>query len=221
MSVIPALVAISHFQSADRVVLVIRHAEREPIPDPLRPELAELTPAGMQSARELGTRLGDFQELRFFHSPVKRCRQTAECIAEGARSLGLAVVEPLPIVSLGLGYIRAMQEVAELTRIHGEGFTRLWLSGSIDSRHMQEPAELSTRMRGHMEEQLAHSSPAGRRLDVHVTHDWNLLVLREVNLGLRHEEIGWVDFLDGIAYAPAPKGGLQGAVGARLGLVRS
>jgi hypothetical protein len=220
MSVLPALVSLSHFQAADRAVLVIRHAEREPIPDPLKPELAELTPAGMQAARELGARLGDFRVLRFFHSPVKRCRQTAECIAEGARTLGLVVGEPRPVVSLGLGYIRGMHEVAELTRIHGDGFTRLWLGGGIDPRHMQEPAALSTHMRGHMEEQLSHASRGGRRLDVHVTHDWNLLVLRELHLGLRHEEIGWVEFLDGIAYAPGDNGALQGAVGTRRGQVR-
>jgi len=219
MAATPALVSLSHFQAADRAVLVLRHAEREPIPDPLRPELAELTPAGMRAARELGARLGGFTHLRLFHSPVKRCRQTAECIIEGLSGLGPRVEGPSPVESLGLGYIRGPHEVAVLTREHGDHFIRLWFEGKVDTRFMQDPRELARQMRGHMDECLGQQVAHGRRLDIHVTHDWNLLVLREWNLGLRHEEEGWIEFLDGLAYAPGHGGQLLAACGQAHGPV--
>jgi len=220
MAVTPALVSLSHFQAADRAVLVLRHAEREPIPDPLRPELAELTPAGMKAARELGARLVGFSHLRLFHSPVKRCRQTAECIGQGLADLGPRIDGPFEVASLGLGYIRGAHEVAELTREHGDHFIRLWFEGRVDARFMQDPRELARHMRGHMDECLEQQAAHGRRLDIHVTHDWNLLVLREWNLGLRHEEAGWIEFLDGVAYAPGLGGQLLCACGPSLGPVR-
>ena len=31
-----------------------------------------------------------------------------------------------------------------------------------------------------------------------VTHDWNVMLVREAILGLTHEEVGWLDYLDGL-----------------------
>jgi hypothetical protein len=51
-----------------------------------------------------------------------------------------------------------------------------------------------------------HEPPIdGRRLDLHVSHDWNIIVLRELLLGVRHEEAGWLTFLDGVAFAGETK----------------
>jgi hypothetical protein len=34
-----------------------------------------------------------------------------------------------------------------------------------------------------------------------VSHDWNILVLRELLLGVLHEDAGWLNFLDGLAFS--------------------
>ena len=71
------------------VAAMMRHAARHPIADPKLPHLAELTSEGCSAAEEFGARLGGFARLRLFHSPVNRCKQTAECIAQGAGRAGV------------------------------------------------------------------------------------------------------------------------------------
>jgi len=39
----------------------------------------------------------------------------------------------------------------------------------------------------------------GRITIVNITHDWNIMVLLEYYFSLRHEDIGYPDFLSGIA----------------------
>jgi hypothetical protein len=33
---------------------------------------------------------------------------------------------------------------------------------------------------------------------INITHDWNIMILREYYLGLKHEEIGQPEYLDGL-----------------------
>ena len=43
---------------------------------------------------------------------------------------------------------------------------------------------------------VAREAPAGSLTHV-CTHDWNIMLVRETYLGVRHEEQGWAEFLDG------------------------
>ncbi len=38
------------------------------------------------------------------------------------------------------------------------------------------------------------------RLDIHVSHDWEISLLREELFGLRYEDVGWPPFMDGILF---------------------
>ena len=80
---------IGTFAPEGRSAVMLRHAARFPIVDMTRPELAELTPEGSATAEAMGEQLRGHDGVRLFHSPVKRCQQTAECLARGAR-LGAA-----------------------------------------------------------------------------------------------------------------------------------
>ena len=40
-------------------------------------------------------------------------------------------------------------------------------------------------------------------LHVLVTHDWNVLSVREGFMGMRHERDGWPDFMDGVVVTRA------------------
>ena len=35
-------------------------------------------------------------------------------------------------------------------------------------------------------------------IDIHITHDWNLYLIKEVFLDLKHEDVGEIEFLDGV-----------------------
>lgn len=186
----------------------LRHAERHPIEDVGDPTKAELTDAGHQAAESFGARIRGFDCVRLFHSPVKRCRQTAEAIARGVRSRGGAAELAGPEDALGIDYILDVKEAGRLTLLHGDHFVRLWFTGKIAPGVIDRAEKIAAMKLGHVAERLRQPCPQGRRLDLHVSHDWNILVLRELLVGVRHEDAGWLDYLDGVAFAPVA-GGLR------------
>lgn len=187
---------------ADRpAAAILRHAERFPILDTADPTLAEITPTGAAAAEVFGSRIRGFDCVRIFHSPVKRCRQTAECIARGLSATGCPVEIAGPEVTLGVDYILDLKEAGRLTTLHGDHFVRLWFSGEIAPPVMRVATHIAADKLAYLAQRLQEPSPHGRRLDLHVSHDWNVIVLREHVLRVRHEEAGWLTFLDGIAFS--------------------
>ena len=187
----------------------LRHAERFPILDAADPTLAELTPDGAAAAEAFGTRIHGFDDVRVFHSPVKRCRQTAESIARGAESRGCTVEIAGPAEALGVDYILDPREAGRLTMLHGNHFIRLWFAGQVDPSVIRAADQVAARKLAFLNQRLQEPCRHGRRLDLHVSHDWNIIVLRERVCGVRHEEAGWLNFLDGVVFSPAADGWLR------------
>lgn len=185
---------------------MMRHAARHPIADPKLPHLAELTAEGCAAAEEFGARLGGFGRVRLFHSPVNRCRQTAECVARGAARAGV----PAEILGahdeLGIDYIRDVGEAGRLSVIHGEHFVRLWFEGRVPVQVIDPAPELAARKVAFVAQRLAEIAQEPGALDLHVSHDWNIIILREHLVGVRHEEAGWLTFLDGVAFRRGERG---------------
>ncbi|ACB75442.1 histidine phosphatase family protein [Opitutus terrae] len=186
----------------------LRHAQRHPIVDASDPTLAELTPAGAAEAEAFGAKIAGFGCVRVFHSPIKRCHQTAECIARGVQATGCPVEIVGPEDALGIDYILDLKEAGRLTVLHGDHFVRLWFSGQIAPTVIHRAERIAARKLTHLVKRLQEPCAQGRRLDLHVSHDWNIIVLRELMVGVRHEEAGWLDFLDGVAFTPVA-GGLR------------
>lgn len=189
-----------------RVAAVMRHAARHPISDPRQPQLAELTAEGCAAAVEFGERLREFSRLRLFHSPVNRCRQTAECIADGAARVGVAVELRGAHAALGIDYIRDLGEAGRLTVEHGEHFVRLWFEGRVPPRVIDPVPELAAVKLAFLRERFADVPEQAATLDLHISHDWNIIMLREHLVGVRHEEAGWLTFLDGVAFRRGERG---------------
>lgn len=192
-------------QDTDAAVF-LRHAERFAIVDYADPTLAELTPSGIAAAEAFGALLQGFERVRIFHSPVKRCRQTAEGIARGAADRVRSVEVAGPEDALGVDYILDLQEAGRLTTLHGEGFVRRWFAGEVAPDVIRSAVGIAERKLEYLSQRLREPSAAGRRLDLHVSHDWNIIVLRELLLSVRHEEAGWLNFLDGVAFSVAADG---------------
>ncbi|HVT74485.1 MAG TPA: histidine phosphatase family protein [Lacunisphaera sp.] len=195
------LETIAGLTAAPAVAAVMRHAARHPIANPAEPALAEITADGARAATEFGARLAGFERLRLFHSPVKRCGQTAACIAEGAAAAGLAVELAGAREEIGADYILDMAESGRLTVLHGDHFVRLWVEGKIPATVIRPARMVAARQASFVAERLREPTGGGRRLDLHVSHDWNIIVLREILLHIRHEDTGWLTFLDGVAFA--------------------
>ena len=199
---------IAELKSAPAVAAVMRHAARHPIANPAEPTLAEITANGAKAAAEFGARLTGFDRLRLFHSPVKRCGQTAACIAQGAAAAGLAVELVGAREEIGVDFILDQPEAGRLTVLHGDHFVRLWVEGKIPTTVVRPAQALAARQTAFVTARLREPTAGGRRLDLHVSHDWNIIVLRELLLQVRLEDAGWLTFLDGVTFA-ADAGGVR------------
>lgn len=175
---------------------VVRHADREPILDFARSEEARLTPIGRAAAHSLGQRLPAGRRLRLIHSPVHRCAETAEQLAAGYQSWGgEAIVEGEDRRLLG-PYVLDGRELGRLVEQQGmEPFIRCWFDGGVSPSVLQPLADAAAELLAAVAEHLERAAPD--ELWFLVTHDWNLLLLREHYLGVRHEDAGWPDYLDG------------------------
>jgi len=195
------LETIKTLSAEGKSAAMLRHAARFPIEDPTEPTLAEITPEGAAAAGNFGRCIAGFECVRLFHSPVKRCRQTAECIARGAQKVGLTVEHLGPEAALGVDYILDLTEAGRLTALHGEHFVRLWHDGQIEPKVIRATKQIAETKLDYLARKLQEPCLAGRRLDLHVSHDWNILALRELLLGVSHEDAGWLNFLDGLTFS--------------------
>jgi hypothetical protein len=193
------LTAIASLPADSPAAAIMRHAARYPIANSAQPTLAEITPEGAAAAEAMGQRLSGFAHVRLFHSPVKRCKQTADCLARGLQKTGIAVDHVGTEDALGVDYILDLKEAGRLSDLHGEHFVRLWIQQQISQSVVGAAKPIVQAKIAYLTTKLAEPCQGGRRLDLHITHDWNILILRELLLGLRHEEMGWLTFLDGLA----------------------
>jgi len=194
------LTAIASLPADAPAAAIMRHAARYPIVDSAQPTLAEITPEGAATAEAMGQCLSGFTHVRLFHSPVKRCQQTAICLARGLKSAGITVEHIGPENALGVDYILDLKEAGRLTELHGDHFVRLWIKQQISDSVVRAAKSIVEEKMAYLTTKLTEPNQGGRRLDLHVTHDWNILIMRELLLNLRHEEMGWLTFLDGLAF---------------------
>ena len=195
------LTALAALPDDTPAALFMRHAERYAIEDSASPEDVPLTPAGERAARVFGSRLPRTRFLRLFHSPIPRCRVTAERIAEGFAAAGGRVAFTGMLDGLCRSFILDSDGVYTLMRRYRGGgsndFIRDWFDGRFDPAVIDPCHVAAEKVRKLAETAIEHAGPDS--LTILVTHDWEILTLREAFLGARHEEVGWVDFLDGLA----------------------
>lgn len=176
--------------------LIIRHAERDHIVETARALEALLTDRGKQQAFELGKRLAPFGKIIIRHSPVQRCKQTAEKITEGIVSCGGAAEMAGALMELGGPYITGNwgEIIAEIDKRNFNGFVRAWFNGELPES-LITPLDVSAQLQASiLRAQLSQNSASF----VNVSHDWNVMCLREYYFGIRHEDVGTPEYLDGV-----------------------
>jgi hypothetical protein len=179
-----------------KITLILRHAERDPIDNMKRAFEALLTENGKRSASLLGEAISSFHPFTFYHSPVDRCRQTAESMIEGIISKnGKAELAGTDMV-LGAPYLKGHWNVlAEMITKQGqENFIRSWFNGEVSgdilfSLEVSAKKQLSG---------LLNQLNISKTNCVNITHDWNIVLLKEYFFGIKHEHDGMPDFLEGM-----------------------
>jgi broad specificity phosphatase PhoE len=192
-------------RGVQHAVALMRHSAREF--EPGRHDLENpLTAEGRELAHRLGSRLPAALTLRAYASPPQRCMETAELILAGYAANGGAVTRHRPVEALGVFYVldqmkmwRSMDAAGGLV-----AFLEAWFRGEVPADAMMPPelaARLVLRVMAEKLRAARRASAQGdqqqpaRQLDVCVSHDMTVLLVRDRLLG-EHVAAADVEFLD-------------------------
>jgi phosphohistidine phosphatase SixA len=175
---------------------MIRHAERHPIDRMINALEIQLTEKGKKDSYQLGEMLAPFCPINIYHSPVPRCKQTADNIYDGIISVKMPATVSGYLLDLGGPYITG-DWTAISASIETQGhtqFIRKWFNGELPpSLIMSLPDAALIQLKI-----LINQLTSSRISSLNITHDWNIMIVREYYFKLKHEEIGDPGFLDGL-----------------------
>ena len=206
MDFLPASVFFAQVDWNSRIYLLLRHAERNHITPQDKDFGAHvgLTERGRRQAVSLGRMFPAVGNAVYFSSPVGRCIETAQCIAEGRKLAGYVggTVTVTPLGPLGDFFVQNVPAYEQTLR---EGFYEgicKWLeSGEHDAFYpLHERAE---QMREMMFEK------AQSRFNVFVTHDAWIVPCLSHFCGFKFTPKCWMNFLTGLAFEVPQKGDVK------------
>ena len=184
--------------------IILRHAERHHVPSIAESLAVGITEKGRKDAFEAGRSIQGAGTIRLFHSPAVRCRETAEAIAEGFLSAGGMVESTKETWDLCAPYLLDTIILKEADR-QGHAFMRSWFDGKFDPEWILPTSESADMVLAPIIAGLQEDGWA-ERMDIHVSHDWEIVLLRDELFGTRYEEEGWIEYLDGIKFLPGGTG---------------
>jgi len=183
-----------------RMVVLMRHSAREYAPG--RHDLENpLTARGRELAHDFGRGLPEGAYLRAYASPAERCLDTAELVHAAHLERGGRGRGQRPVEGLGVFYVLDQIKMYKAMTAAEEGsrsFVRAWQDGRVPADIMV-PAPIAARLLLALLAEKLTQQEAPESLDLCVSHDLTLYLMREQLLGLRHEAAGAVEYLDGMA----------------------
>jgi len=185
--------------SSNRIAVLLRHPIRAE-PDRHKDYYnIPLAPEGRKMAIEFGKKLPRDKLVRIFHSPIPRCRETAEYIKKGIiSSTGTAVLMGEKDFLSAQFIINPKDMINMIEKMGISNFARKWLNRELDKKIMEDPYKVISNMLNGVLYFMQEDSDVRHAIDVHVTHDWNILPIKDILLNIKHEDVGWPDYLDGI-----------------------
>jgi len=190
------------------VAVLIRHAERPPIPLEDPGNHLPLTNRGRQQAEALGLSLGAAIKS-ISTSPVRRCIETAEGIR---RDSGLPLQIVLDSMLGDPGVYTADPELAWKTWCEWgqERVYRELLEGVDVPPGMEDPFQASRNLARHMLSRIEYDPG----VHVYITHDLLIATLAARSFRTTFDETTWPQFLTGLSMWPE-KGGVRFTYGGR------
>lgn len=182
-----------------RAVLLVRHGERAPIIAIDDAARAGLTAQGYRDAVRCGVELGGSAHgsWRVWHSPLARCRQSAEGLQEGLVAAGRDVRLVGPLKVAGTPYFHDWDDAVRcLVERGSQRFWADWCAGALPARAVQAAAAAARVQLRALREALTDSDTD--TVDVIVSHEWNLLLLEHHYLNIDTSAQPWPGYLDGI-----------------------
>lgn len=179
-----------------KTILLLRHSKRDSfqgVPEHIRPTV-EITPEGIGMAIEFGKALNTVvpaRRLFLGHTIARRCRMTAECIAEGYSSAQRTQMVEFhreidePVVNLS-------RFVALREKFGWQPLMKKWLFGEIPPTIMQDPLRYSGTLINRL---LSFHHMNDRDIFVVIAHDITLFPIVYSMFG---KPVTTIDFLNGV-----------------------
>lgn len=199
-----------------QVALITRHSVREfnrDVHDLVNP----LTDEGRQHSRLFGNALPKQLSIRGYASPPERCMETARLAIEAHGVAGGRAGATRPVESLGVFY--ALDQIKMWKALQASnglgGFITRWAAGDVPGDAMI-PADDAARLIVRSSLARLRSGAGADHLDLCVTHDMTILLLRDRLLGEAAADHP-VDFLDALAlWEDGDRVFLQSNIGERV-----
>lgn len=186
-------------QGAEQMTLLMRHSAREYAPG--RHDLENpLTADGRRFAHDFGAGLPPGYYLRAYASPVARCEDTAELAHAAYLEAGGSGKGVRPVEGLGVFYVLDQMKMFKAMTAAADGmhtFVEAWMAGRV-APDIVLPAPLAARHLLALLVARMDDQPRQPGLDLCVSHDLTLYMMREQLLGLTRAERGEVRYLDGM-----------------------
>ncbi len=187
-------------QGVRHAVALMRHSAREYTPG--KHDLDNpLTAEGRAYAQQLGARLPAQLTVRGYSSPPERCMETAALILQGYAQGGGLVTRHRPVEGLGVFYALDQMKMWKVMQDGGGQvpFLNAWFRGEVPDDAMI-PADLAAKLVLRVVAEKLRAPVADKQLDVCVSHDLTLYLVRDRVLRQAPElsEIRYLDAL--VAY---------------------
>ena len=185
-------------EGVKRAAVIMRHSARNFTDDPAEEPFMGLTETGKDFSLKLGENLALSPSPRFFSSHFGRCIETSAIIDKGyykthRRFNGHNQIN----LDLSPFYINDIDRAITLVRkIEAERFIRQWFNGEFSQEIIMDPKNTADRLAGFLAARVEELDD--NEIALCVSHDWNLFPLKEFKLGLKHEDVGVVGFLESV-----------------------
>ncbi|MFX0133890.1 MAG: histidine phosphatase family protein [Candidatus Hodarchaeota archaeon] len=180
------------------ISVLLRHSIREEIIDRDSLRNAQLTNEGEKLAYEFGKLLPKDRLIRIFHSPISRCKDTAELICQGIRDNHGSALMIGERDFLGGTYILKGHLIFDLfTDLGVSGFVEKWFRGGFDKTILHPPKRARNDMINSLIQCNQNNS---KEIDLHVSHDLNIILFKAVLFNVLSEDFKWPEFMEGIIF---------------------
>jgi broad specificity phosphatase PhoE len=182
---------IRHYPSHEKLTVLMRHADREKIPDGEFGNDILINKKGKIHSLELGILLQPFQINDIFSSPIQRCVQTGEYISEGYDK-SIIIKENTALGSPGL---HITDEVAAGKFYLKHGFDE---SYKKFMNHEKMPGVASMETYGKLMTEFLMDNTTEKGITLFITHD-SLIAFYHYYLNKTiYTRDNWINYLSGL-----------------------
>jgi len=200
---------LTKHRDSSGVGLLIRHARRERIADATAAAAfsAALTDQGREQARAFGAAVSPSSPVRLHYSPVPRCEDTAQLVAEGVVQSGGSATVGGPRRILGASFVKDERRlIATFATLGLRGFMRAWFNGELNPEVTEDPKQAGDALLGALLHSSEEAHPAA--VEINVSHDVVVLALLGLAWDVADEAFPWPGFLDGVLYRRSETGAI-------------